>query len=190
VISNDHRRRVALFDEMAGVLLGSRFVERVFSETIGVKLTWERDAPITAVIDGPDEESVRALVLTVRMFIQDGDGISFREMREIYDEPSVPAELRSRFYVYRDGINEFLDAPPAGISLNHNGQDLTRRQILDVVVYGGLSHANPRKRATYEQWRAIVPWFALVWDNFMVTLAALCQCARDIRDLNAELPDR
>lgn len=190
-LSSEHRRRVALFNEMAGVLLDSRFVQRVLGGPITTTLTWEEDpdgGSMTVGTDGPDDESVRALVLTVRMLIQDGDGISFREMCEVYDEPSVPADLRTRFHECRDGINQFLDAAPSGVSLNHNGRVLTRREILDVVVYGGLSHANPKKRALFEQWRAGPPWFALVWDNFTVTLVGLCQCARDIRDLNAELP--
>jgi hypothetical protein len=122
------------------------------------------------------------------MFIRDGDGISFREMREVYDEVSVPIELRSRFRECRDGINRFLDAQPPDVSLNDNGKELSRREVLDVVVYGGLAHANPQKRAIYERWRAKPPWFALVWDCFVVTLTGLCQAARDIRELNAELP--
>jgi hypothetical protein len=190
-LSIEQRRRVALFDEMASVLLDSRFVQRVLGGPVTTRLTWEQDrdgGSVTVGTDGPDDESVRALVLTIRMFIESRDGISFGEMREIYDDPSVPRDLRSRFHECRDGINQFLDAAPSGVSLNHNGQVLSRREILDVVVYGGLSHANPEKRALYEQWRAGPPWFALVWDNFTVTLTGLCQCARDIRDLNAELP--
>lgn len=57
--------------------------------------------------------------------------------------------MRRRFHGCRDGINQFLDAGPSGVSLNHNGQILTRREILDVVVYAGLSHASPKKRAPY-----------------------------------------
>jgi hypothetical protein len=191
-LTSEHRRRVALFDEMTGVLLDSRFVQRVLGGgPVATTLSWEQGpdgGSMTVATDGPDNESVRALVLTIRMFIQDRDGISFGQMREIYDDPSVPPDLRGRFHGCRDGINQFLDAGPSGVSLNHNGQILTRREILDVVVYGGLSHANPKKRALYEQWRAGPPWFALVWDSFVETLAGLCGCARDIRDLNAELP--
>lgn len=79
---------------MAGVPLDSRFVQRVLGGgPVASTLSWEQDpdgGSMTVATDGPDNESVRALVLTIRMFIQDRDGISFGQMREIYDDPSVP----------------------------------------------------------------------------------------------------
>lgn len=161
-LSIEQRRRVALFDEMVGVLLDSRFVQRVLGGPVTTRLTWEQDrngGSMTVDNDGPDDESVRALVLTIRMFIQSRDGISFGEMREIYDDPSVPPDLRSRFHECRDGINEFLDAAPSGVSLNHNGQVLSRREILDV---DGVRRALARQPAETRPVRTVARGPALV----------------------------
>jgi hypothetical protein len=108
-------------------------------------------------------------------------------MAELYADPALPDDARDRFNAWRDAVNTWLDAPPAPLSLNHDGAELTRRDLLNVVVYGGLAHANPEKRALYEKWRAVPPFFVLVWMEFTTTLLGVSQCVRDIRDVNVDL---
>jgi hypothetical protein len=84
VLPPAHRRRLELYNEQAEVLLGSRFAAVMFGQMTGMTLSWEEGGPLQATVKGPDDEAVRAFALTFRMFFRDGDGISFREMAEIY----------------------------------------------------------------------------------------------------------
>jgi hypothetical protein len=135
-IPNEHQRRLALFNEQAEILLGSRFA--------------------------------RAFALTFRMFFRDRDGISFREMAEIYDAPCIPAALGDDYRWARQAVNEFLDG---ATMCEINGERITRRRLVDVFLYGGLAHLNPDKRDDYDIWRTHPVMFALMQNEFAITLA-------------------
>lgn len=142
----DHESRLRLYNEQVEVMLHSRFAAAMFGQVSGIQLSWEEGGPVEAEVTGPDEEAVRAFVLTFRMFFKDGDGISFREMAAIYGSASVPGG--DEYQWAREAINQFLDSPTM---FNVNGERITHRRLLDVFLYGsGLAHANPDKRAVYE----------------------------------------
>lgn len=131
---------------------------------------------------------MRAFVLTFRMFVKDGDGISFREMAAIYGSASVPENLRDDYRWAREAIDQFLDSPTM---FNVNGEHITHRRLLDVFLYGsGLAHANPDKRAVYEVWRRQPVLFALIRNEFAVTMAEFFNHVRFVSQLNRELLGR
>ncbi len=83
-IPSERQRRLALFNEQAEIFLGSRFAATMFGSVTGVTFSWEEGGSLEAKVKGPDDEAVRAFALTFRMFFRDRDGVSFREMAEIY----------------------------------------------------------------------------------------------------------
>jgi hypothetical protein len=130
VLTDDHRRRLALFNEKAAKLLRSPLAN---TESVSIKLTWDRDQPgvVEHEMEGADEAAIDAFVLTARFFFQDRDGISFRRMAEIYDGPSVPASLADRYRDCRAKLNAYLDLPPGMVA---NAKALTQGDILDVLL--------------------------------------------------------
>lgn len=157
----------------------------MFNESTGFRLSAEAGGPLQAEVTGPDHESVAAFVLTIRFFLQDQDKISFRKIADVYDAPSTPAGLAADYRQVREAINDFLDGPSM---FNINGQLVTRRDLMEVFLYGGLSHANESKRATYEAWRASpLPIFPMMENEFVATLATVCMCVRQVQEMNVAL---
>jgi hypothetical protein len=186
-LSLEHTRRLELFNEKADKLMRSRFKQTMFDQQTGVKISWTAETnEVTTTTTGPDEDSVDAFILTLRFFLQDRDGISFRRLSEIYDAHSVPAGLREEFHTVRDAVNDRLDGQPT-LGFNVNGESLTRRRILDVVLYGGLSHAIAAKRTTCDSWRAIPMLFALIENEFLATMAEIFNCILWVQHLNNQL---
>jgi hypothetical protein len=181
VIPDAHRHRLELYNEQAEVLLGSRFAAVMFGQMTGVTLSWEEGGPLEATVKGPDDEAVRAFTLTFRMFFRDGDGISFREIAEIYDAASIPAALRDDYRWAREAIDQFLDGPTM---FEVNQERITRRRLVEVFLYGGIAHMNPEKRKAYELWRGNPVLFAMMENEFAVALAEFFNHVRFVREVN------
>jgi hypothetical protein len=146
------------FNEQTDILLGSRFAAATFSGP-KVILKWVPGGRIENLGEWPDPEAVRAFALTFRMFYRDGDGISFRELAELYEGPSVPPDLRDAYRELRDGSNRFLDGKSA---YPFKGDPIVERELLEVFLWGGLAHVNPARRKTYDAWRADQNLFTLL----------------------------
>jgi hypothetical protein len=171
VIPDADRRRLELYNEQAEVLLGSRFAAVMFGQMTGVTLSWEEGGPLEATVKGPDDEAVRAFTLTFRMLFRNGDGISFREIAEIYDAASVPAALREDCRWAREAMNQFLDGPTM---FEVNQERITRRRLVEVFLYGGIAHMNPEKRKAYELWRGNPVLFAMMENEFALATCGSC----------------
>lgn len=182
--SDEYRRSLELFNEQAEILLHSRFAQTMFGSVTGITFSWEEGRPLEAKVTGPDAEAVRAFALTFRMFFRDGDGISFREMAALYEDASIPAALRNDYRWARKSINDFLDGPTA-YEVNH--ERITRRRLVEVFMYGGLAHMNPGKRKDFELWRSNPVMFALMQNEFAVTLAEFFNHIRLVREVNLAL---
>jgi hypothetical protein len=181
VLIDDHRERLRLFNELAEKLLGTSFVQNGTKLTI----TFEEGKPLAVDLGGMDDESVDAFVLTVRFFIQDGDRISFRTIAEIYEDPSLPAKLAEHFRAQRDKLNAYLDAPsPTTVNVPRS-----RREVLDIFVYGGLAHANADKRRVFKEWRDHPVAWPLMQNEFAGSLYLLAECVSHVRALNLALLD-
>ncbi len=96
-LSIDQTRRLRLFNEKANELDGSRFAIALYDQQSGVIVEGGLTGPATAVFVGPDDDAIRAFVLTIRLFRQDRDGISIRALVETYGAEGVPQELRGEF---------------------------------------------------------------------------------------------
>jgi hypothetical protein len=185
----EHAARLRRFNEKADELLDSSFKKEMFGKQTGLKLSWAADTgQVATTITGPNHEAIKAFVLTFRLFIQDGDGLSLRRLTEIYDAPGTESELQQEFHQIHDAANARLDETPS-LAFNINGEALTRRRILEVFLYGGLAHLNPDKVPVYESWRSQPMFFALLQNEFMATMAEIFNCVLWVQDLNARLLD-
>jgi hypothetical protein len=167
VLSVDQIRRLRLFNEKANELDSSRFAIALYDQQSGVIVEGGLTGPAEAVFVGPDDDAIRAFVLTIRLFRQDRDGISVRGLADIYATEGIPQGLRGEFDEARNALNDRLDADTMFV---FNDERITRRRLLDVFLYGGLAHVDADKRAVYEQWHAFGMAFALMSNEFVVTL--------------------
>lgn len=172
-------KTLELFDEKAGELLSSRFFEDVSGG--GAIVEFSRDSGWDAIHVGPDEESARALVLTLRLFMQDNDRLSLRNMAALYRRLPLSVELVEGFERRRFDLNAFLDSETHLAIEEH--RRLTRREILNIFVYGAYAHVDPSHRRTYEDLRT-TPFFPLFQQTLVDSVVAFARCISAPREIN------
>ncbi len=153
---------------------------------VGVTISFQNlkeGASITQERRGPDEEAIDAFVHTFRYFIQNNESISFQNMEKHYSAAPIDAALQREFVKLRKEINEYLDEK---VGINYNNEDLTRRRVMDVFVYGGFSHANEGKRRLYKTWMDDPVMARLIEQLFIDTLADIHNAIVLIKRLNEQ----
>ena len=169
-----------LFNEKADKLRNSNFVRNAVADS-GVNLSWRAGQPAEVRRRGPDQENIDAFVLTLRFFLQDNEITSFRNLSaNIYASTLVPEEYRLQFEKPRAALNDFLD----GNTMFNFGGIITRRELLEVFLFGDLSHANKEKKKKFEEWMAsslVSPFFE---NEFVMILFELLNIILFVQKLN------
>lgn len=97
----------------------------------------------------PDYEFIEAPLITLRLFMQDNDYISTRNITKIYhSNPDIPNKSKEAFVNSRNDFNNFLDKKSSFsiqslIWINereHHTTDYTNREILESLLYGEIAH--------------------------------------------------
>lgn len=133
-----------LFNEKAAVLLGSSFADAMLRNESAFMFSWKAGESCEAVLVGAEGESVDAAFLTLRMFLQDNDRISIRNIAKIYSQEQELIAHRSEFNSLRARINAFLDR---GNGVNFFGKNYTNREVIELLLYGSKGHTNRAKEA-------------------------------------------
>ena len=142
--------RLKLFNEKAKRLLGSRFVEYILrKKRVSFEVRAKRGEKVETSTTLPDQDAIDAFVLTFRYFVQNNERCSFGNLAKTYSKPSIPMEIKKEYSEARKRLNDYLDSPA---SLKFGDEPLTKRRVLDVFVYGGLAHANPKKKEVFDKW--------------------------------------
>ncbi len=173
-----------LFNEKADKLESLSFTRKIFGEESGVSVSWKRGQEVKTERRGPDEEAIDAFVLTLRFFVQDNEKSSLRKMAELYDGLQIDSDLIEDFHKARDALNQYLDSC-SFIKINEH--QLTQREVFEVIMWGGLAHANEKKKAVYDEWSKIPIVFPMLQNEFVVTLANTLKVLFYIRDLNQKV---
>ena len=176
-----------LFNEKAEKLKNLSFTKTVLVEQrSSVSISARVGEPVNVKRKGPDEESIDAFVLTFRFFIQNNEKSSFGNLEEIYENLPIPQEKKDLFRSARKQVNEFLDSDSI-VQFKINNKSLSRRHILDIFIYGGLSHANERKKKEYDMWMSNSVLKPLIENEFVYILGKLLRYILDVKSLNDEV---
>ncbi|MBN8581428.1 MAG: hypothetical protein J0L96_12215 [Anaerolineae bacterium] len=99
----------------------------------------------------PTDEQLEAVVLNLRLFLQNGDGISFRELAKLCEDPDISKYWKDEFIVIRQNLNISLDIE---VVEDSNKGKLTNRDILNMFVFGKLAHKDPKDKHNelYRRW--------------------------------------
>jgi hypothetical protein len=167
-MSYDQRKitsALTLFNEKADKLRGSHFVKNAVADS-GVNLSWAEGQAAKVQRRGPDQENIDAFVLTLRFFLQGNEMSSFRNLSaNVYSSSLVSDQQRRQFEKARTSLNDFL----AGNTMFDLGGRISRQELMDVFIFGGLSHANKEKKEKYDAWMAS-PLMAPFLENEFVTI--------------------
>jgi len=174
-----------LFNEKAEKLKKCSFTRLVFKEKSGITFSAKIGEPVKLERRGPNEEAIDAFVLTFRFFIQDNEKSSFRNISKVYDKLPISQQEKDLFMYARKKLNDLLDS--GSILKIDNKTLVTKRHILYVFIYGGLSHANERKKKIFDYWASDSILGPLLQNEFVFILATLMNFIMYIQNLNEEV---
>ena len=92
----------------------------------------------------PEQESLRALILTVRFFIQNKENISIQNMNNFYGQINIEEKYKINFNNIHEALSTYLESY-SGV------KQYSKREIFDIYIYGDLAHSNPDKKNRYDQ---------------------------------------
>lgn len=141
----------------------------------------------------PSEESLDAVMVTLRLFMQDNDHISVRNMGKIYENnPKISQQLKDNFFIIRNRLNKFLDKNSGFIiqseiwinEVRKAEKKFTMREILERILYGEIAHFT--QMSDYQE-ICRTPWTKVI--NFMLLyqiLKGFKQAILEIADVNVQ----
>lgn len=151
LMKDETRQTLELLVEKANLLKSFKFDEHVKSIGLGFKGTRTGGDEWVIEFGLPDEEKRDSFILTFRFFYQEEEAISFSKLRRFLNDPELSEEwkngvskARKAYYSYLKGHSDYT------VELFEGHP--TRREILDTVLYGGVTHANPEKIQRRRQW--------------------------------------
>lgn len=175
--------KLNLFIEKVERLQSLSLVRTLLEKGSSLTISWTAESgALSLAAKGPEAEQIEAFTLTMRLFMQDNDQISLRNMSMLYELLPVSAELKQYFAMHRANLNEALDRR---CMVNVNGDHPTCREVLETVLYGQLSHLKPAHRERYLAWVQVPMVSDIIWFEFvgvlilfLRTLAVLAEISR------------
>jgi hypothetical protein len=182
VVAFSELASLRLFNEKAEKLLNTRFVKHL-KETgklsVSISANKGQEVQVTRIL--PDQDAIDAFVLTFRFFYQDNEKSSFRQISQTYEKLPISSELKENFIDWRKGLNDYLDKK---INMTIHSKNPSRRELLDIFIYGGLAHANPQKKAIYDEWRKMGFAYPMLEMQFCSVLEVVLRAILNVAEIN------
>jgi hypothetical protein len=172
-----------LFIEKVAELENSRFMEKIL-QRFSLDLHIENNN-LEFTSDRPDKDNINGFALPFRFFIQKRDGISIKEpdnkqLKDIFDSDFITDQERNKFHTISKEINSFLSESSNITIYNEN---ITNNTLLDVFMYGNLSHANNDKKQKFDLWMSRKEAIEPLWHKFCIIILTILQAIKFIRDM-------
>ena len=176
------------FNDNVDKLQGFNFWKNFPSDS-GISITFDyskEETEINSKILGPDDESISAFILKYRLFIQDKDDISLRNIEKLYSSLPIDKDYKARFYNFKSNINEILN----GLSnVEIKQRKVTKKEIHDMFIYGVWAHLNKndlnRKRFLAIKDNTVV--YTIFANEFNILLIRVMNILVQIKFLNEEV---
>lgn len=184
-LSNSNIDRLRQFNLAADEIIESSYVKESREKWVGINFRWTRnnetnDLDFSYQKSDHDEDKIRSLVLTVRLFIQDNEPLSIGKMREFYHGLPIDQKYKTVFDLIRDQLNEFLDEP----ATTFLEKKPSRRQVLETIIYGMYAHRNRNKIGTIGTWKTDPLDWTIAFYQFQAILHDLTFIIQLIKRLN------
>lgn len=176
-----------LFNEKVDKLIKSRFVKHIQGNKgmkVSIKSSLGKKVDISHNL--PDQDAIDAFVLTMRFFIQDNEPTSLCNMAKLYNDITVSSNIKDDFNWVRNKLNSELSKKSM---FNLQNKHLSRGEIFDTVIYGGLAHAKKEKKEDFDKWMRIEPLAAFVIAEFNNVLIYFLDCIAYTTKVNTRALD-
>ncbi len=139
-----------LFVSKTNELRSSSYLKFVSKNQLSVSLNAKVNEDNMIIVTHPDEDAIKSMILTLRLFIQDKDRISIRNIEGYMKDLGFNKDLIGKYERGRKNLNDFLDS----IDVIYNNEALTYRKIIEVFFYGNFAHVDQKQYAIYKTWKS------------------------------------
>ncbi len=169
-----------LYNERAIKLKESSFLKSVQESNVTLRLLGN---PFRVVREGgAGQEVMEAFVLSLRLFMQDRDGLSFRKIEDLYNSVPVGPQLKNEITEIRTSLSVYLDGSSP---LVINDKAISRRELLTVWLNGEIAHVNREHRARLKSWSVdedIRAFFQFEFETVITTVAWAVDAVREVNE--------
>lgn len=138
-------------------------------------------------IDDVTEDDIDALVLNIRLLIQDNDGYSIRCLAEkVYQTNDIPSDLKIKFNKQVEKWRVYIQSPSI-ISHFKEKRNFTNEELFNIILYGGLAHSSRKYVNHFYNLTKQGAFSSIVCTYFMSTLHIFLRITREISEINKEL---
>jgi len=148
-----------------------------------MEISWGLNKPISVITNKPREGAIDAFMNNYRFFCQNNEGSSFENIQNAYNSLPISLEKKKQFNNTRSNLNQYLDTSST-INIVINNKQLTRREIVDTLMYGMIVHSNEKKRNVVRQWSRDQILFSTIKIEFCAILTTLLNFILDVKILN------
>lgn len=140
-------------------------------------------------ITSPDynKNDLDAFILSFRLFVQDNEPISLRNIHRLYEASSVPQDLKDAVTKACATLNSFLNSP---MIMQWPDSAKTYREHFDIVLYGELAHMKVAKAELFQKWTSDGFISMNVWTLFLMVLQNILATISYIRVVNEKAIQR
>ena len=171
------REVVEIFIETVNELRDSSFAKQI-KNGVRVDLVVGQDG-LFSRFDGPERDTVKAFLLTLRFFGQNNEETSLQNMSGRIQSFDVGGSLIEEFQRLRYELNTFLDEP-LNVPVQAIGAD-TKLDVYNAFLYGIYAHANPTRRRKVKEWERnpfyadLEAQFCMIAAQYMAVLAKMAE---------------
>lgn len=181
-MDNETRQALELFVEKAEKLSDGEFSQFIASTSLQLNINWTAQEPLNVELTTPKEGASDALILTLRFFIQERDGINILKVNKFEQDSSLSQNWCAHFQDTRQKLQKIMDSSPNNVGFQFGTEKLTAQTVMETFLYGEMAHAKKDKRERYLQWKNREgTWFPMLQHAFNIilveVLVAVCWIA-------------
>ena len=174
-----------LFNDTANKAINSKFYQESNEKTISLTVNHQYDKNLkhtgrTFEAKHHTSEFIDSVVMPLRLFFLDRDGISFKKLSDLYHKLDIPSDYVKKYDETRNSINMFLDSP----AMTLYEDKPTNLILFETIVYGDLLHKEPSKIELLKKWQSDPISWNVLYLQFQQILYKLIQTIKLIVNIN------
>lgn len=172
-----------LFNEKANRIEQLTFSKWLIANKPKIKISKNDDDSLLTETEFPDLEAIEAFALTFRFFIQNNEKSSFGRLQKVYEASDLPEKTKDKFNNIRKQLNDFWDSK----SVAEAPAFIPYREVVDIVMYGNLSHATKSHKEKYDIIASYPHYDALLKFAFIVAARKAIEVIKETKELNIQV---
>lgn len=169
------------FNEKVEMVKNFGFIKKAAAGEISLRVSGTLGAPITISESFPTSEELNAFANVYRMFTQDNDQISIRNLSKLFGGIISLQAFHPDFEDVRAQLNNLLDSPPC---FRWPGAPASVREVIETILYGDVSHTD--KRNVVKSWQSNTFLWPHIYFECLFSIFQVFRAAIAIVEINTE----